>query len=566
MDKIPPEILSQIVNAVADDGTPLAPYAPISRHFRAAVEQRTFERLILTTHDLSQFRELFRGANVHRRRFLLRILFRFVLPDDGPDPCCEAGRVLDRRADSQSFTESVKTLFGIISDLRKHCPTPPPPLYLRFVNAIRDSDPPYRNYGWCRRKRREHTEDDEIRSRVQRGFYEFLPEKLPALEDVTEFDFGGGEDLEDLARGWIGLILETLPALEALMLDVLDNIEWGIGVRRQLSEDLTKSLLRLSLSCLKHLTLTIRHTRLEDESTIPPEILHDATTTISDKLSNPRLILTHLSTLPRLTTLHLRGPLIITPVFFSSLPSTAFPTLIHFHLDFAPETADGHWFFERDDEWIEELRDKDDESSSEKSYHENQSSTSGDDYDDDEDEEDMDEDDDEEPKPLPRPGKHPNYEGPVSQSRSRINHFRTLPSSATLSPLLIAAAEIVKNASRLRKFIMRVRDTLTPEAEDNTLYTYPALKRTFEIMLLRPSEVHSGFNLNLAFDEERYITQHRMWWRVGNRWRPGKDVLEAWREAIGDGGIVGFLDEERFEKDTEFARRMEFYRGDVEIV
>jgi hypothetical protein len=44
--------------------------------------------------------------------------------------------------------------------------------------------------------------------------------------------------------------------------------------------------------------------------------------------------------------MHLLGPLVMGVDFFANLP--AFPALVDFQLDFAPETADGRWFFIRD--------------------------------------------------------------------------------------------------------------------------------------------------------------------------------------------------------------------------
>jgi hypothetical protein len=253
MDRLPPEILSHIIYALSKDShLPLAPYATISHRFRAAVEEQTFKRLVITTHDLPQLRKVFNDSNVYRRRFLSRILFRFVLPDEVPNPCCEAGRIIDREADSSSFTESVKALFEIIHNASKSCLTSLPPLYLRFVNAFRNSDPPYRNYGWCNREERKHDEDDEIRARAERGFYDFTPiaiEKLPILDDITEFDFGGGDDLEDLGRQWIGLVLGHLPALEILSMDLTDRLELGLGVRKSMREG--ELLPRISPECKK---------------------------------------------------------------------------------------------------------------------------------------------------------------------------------------------------------------------------------------------------------------------------------------------------------------------------
>jgi hypothetical protein len=240
MERFPAEILSQIICALSEESDlQLAPYATISHRFRAAVEQQTFAYLILNTHDLPQLREAFKDSNAYRRGFLSSILFRFVLPDEGPDPCCEAGRMIDREADSSSFTESVKTLFDIVQDASKSCLTAPPPLYLRFVDATRNTDPPYRNYGRCSRRREKHDEDDKVLSKAQRGFYDFAPlaaGKLPILDDVTEFDFGGGYDLEDAGRRWMGHVLGQLPALERLSIDVTDVIELGLGIRNSLGE------------------------------------------------------------------------------------------------------------------------------------------------------------------------------------------------------------------------------------------------------------------------------------------------------------------------------------------
>jgi hypothetical protein len=118
------------------------------------------------------------------------------------------------------------------------------------------------------------------------------------------------------------------------------------------------------LTHLKHFTLTIRSTRLDDEAKLPPDLVYTST------------LLKPLATIAHLTKLHLDGPHIITPDFFSSLPPTAFPALKYFHLDFAPESANGQWFFERDEAWIANLSNEDIDSGSESSSSESSSSES----------------------------------------------------------------------------------------------------------------------------------------------------------------------------------------------
>ncbi|KAF1974685.1 hypothetical protein BU23DRAFT_598039 [Bimuria novae-zelandiae CBS 107.79] len=570
MDRIPPEVYSEIVTALAEEkNIQLALYSTVSHQFCVAVEQQTFKRLVLTTHDLPRFREIFSGANTRRRGFLRQVFLRFVLPNEAPNPCCQAGRVIDRNADSQAFTESVDILFNILSDLRKRCSAVPPPLYLGFVNATRQSDPPHPNYSRCSRERGKHDEEDQICAKVGRGHYDFLPtaaKTLPTLTDVTEFYFGGRDELEDLGRKWIGLVLRKFQALEILTLNEEDRVEWGRKMRGDLREGLENSIRQLQLSSLKVLTLTIRSNRLGEESLTPPDLLYSQSNHDGEEKSSTTL-LAHLSALPKLTTLQLNGPLVITPHMFSSLPPAAFPALKYFHLDFAPETADGDWFFQHDDASFGQLPDPDLDSdyvSSDDEIDDKEEAEEGEEID-------NDDDDDSlavppEKKSLPYPSKYPNDDGPVSQLRRAFFHFRTLPSHATFGPLLLAAAEMAKNARCLRKFVMRVRHGLDLAEESNIKYVQPNMKRTFLIMLLRPGELCSDLQLKLPFDEEKYKEQNRMWWRVGDGWRPNNDVLQAWKEAVGEDGTVGFLGESKIEKEKKFAARTELFLGDPDLV
>jgi hypothetical protein len=134
-----------------------------------------------------------------------------------------------------------------------------------------------------------------------------------------------------------------------------------------------------------------------------------------------------------------------------------------------------------------------------------------------------------------------------------------------MTPLLLGAAKIAKTAPCLRQFVMQVRNGLNPETEQHARYIHPQIKRVFLLVLLRPGERCTSLDLELAFDEERYNDQHRMWWRVGDRWRPEKKILTAWKESIGDMGTVGFLAEGSFEKDAMPGCFREFFRGEPEI-
>jgi hypothetical protein len=67
----------------------------------------------------------------------------------------------------------------------------------------------------------------------------------------------------------------------------------------------------------------------------------------------------HLASFPNLVVLELLGGLAICPEFFRGIvehPGTPFPSLVELQLEFAPETADGRWFHQRDEEALERSR------------------------------------------------------------------------------------------------------------------------------------------------------------------------------------------------------------------
>jgi hypothetical protein len=70
-------------------------------------------------------------------------------------------------------------------------------------------------------------------------------------------------------------------------------------------------------------------------------------------------MLKHVASFPNLAVLRLRSGLAICPEFFQSVinySGTPCPSLVEFELHFAPETADGRWFYQRDDIAIERSR------------------------------------------------------------------------------------------------------------------------------------------------------------------------------------------------------------------
>jgi hypothetical protein len=173
--------------------------------------------------------------------------------------------------------------------------------------------------------------------------------------------------------------------------------------------------------------------------------------------------------------MHLLGPLVIGVDFFANLP--AFPALVDFQLDFAPETADGRWFFIRD----MELRKKIIEEEGEDEYEEDRIGT------DEEDGVEIDEEDSvetvEEEEADSHSGTSSAFESDYDSSRPvspRCNIFRTLPNPSTLNPLLLSAANFVTTSPQLRKFVLNQRDS-SASAYMKILWNHESMARRFEL-------------------------------------------------------------------------------------
>jgi hypothetical protein len=219
-------------------------------------------------------------------------------------------------------------------------------------------------------------------------------------------------------------------------------------------------------------------------------------------------LMQHLSTLPQLTILHLTGSYIVSVSFFVSLP--LFPTLSEFQLDFAASTNDAKWFFIPDKGLMAKIKSSDEDE--EESIHE---------YDSDSDRADPVElyDSDDE-------------DGPLIQRSDWSSHFRTMPNPETIPDFLTNAAEWVRTSPRLRKFILRHRH----DPQRNYIcWDYEELipyGRHLEVWYLR-SGASCDHDINIVPADAPFTSQDRMYWRVGDRWRPDTRMVEAWRRAVG---------------------------------
>lgn len=195
---------------------------------------------------------------------------------------------------------------------------------------------------------------------------------------------------------------------------------------------------------------------------------------------------------------------------------------MEFELEFAPEIADGRWFYVRDDEAIN--RSKTDPSYEE--FWEDYSDTDSDDDD---------------------VGVWEN--GPIKTNMVKRERFRSLPDTNTFLPFVTSASQFVSRVPSLRKFILKMYDMCNSYGD---LSHYPIVSRVFELWYLkagmcRSPAVAAPLDFSKTFvrvpGDANYLHRNRLYWRV-DRWQPWDEVQVVWRGVAGPEGKVVFLDKE----------------------
>ncbi|KAF2178923.1 hypothetical protein K469DRAFT_323331 [Zopfia rhizophila CBS 207.26] len=533
MDRLPPEILAHIIQSLSDSPSSdrkISPYVSISRSWQAAVEHQTFRSLHISSRDLDNFARRFAGPNIARRRILANLAVEFVLPtEDTRGVCCDAARKPDREADTAALSKAVARLFDILSNIADRVGDGAPRLHLTFEKATKRSDAVF----GTRNDRRglncvddEHEPEEVERARLEMPLFDLrLGDEVPSLKDVYRFNFYLSGHLKELRQTWISQIVGRLEGVEVVELVGADW--WKRGRRRRMEGrlDFGKGIEKLPILNIQELRMTIYHSAIMNED-VPIHNLVQET-----QVDPYNLMFHHLSQFPALTVLHLIGPLVITPTFFSTLDSqSSFPALTDFRLDFSAETADGRWFFMRDDEAFDKAKQ---DPKYEAYFAETEEA---DDY--------IDEEDEDEEGPGPDEDEEPDEDGPVIDISDDPVHkrYRTLPDPETLRPLLLDAASAAKKMKNIKKFIMTVSDSWWKGT--NHGMSYPFVNRVLEILYLEQGtrSTEMGRHEHPKFPADDAVEGNRVYWRVGG-WEPWGEVQEAWRGFVGEGGKIVFLED-----------------------
>jgi hypothetical protein len=240
----------------------------------------------------------------------------------------------------------------------------------------------------------------------------------------------------------------------------------------------------------------------------------------------------HLSISPNLKILRLVNNHVIGADLFANMPR--FPSLVEFQLTFSAETADGRWFFVNDGRYYNPEREQ------ELEYVTLPEEATGEWV----------------VRPIVTFEDSDDEDGPLEERDDKFNLYRTLPNPEIMPGFLSDAAGFVQTSPMLRMFLLGTRYRKHFWNEDD-------MKRLFEVWFLRSGTTRcnsSRFNWARIPAEEAILDWNRLYWRVGDRWRPDEAVLQSWRNATGPNTKVLFLDENRWDDRDPRA----IYRGDLE--
>ncbi|KAF2627001.1 hypothetical protein BU25DRAFT_411108 [Macroventuria anomochaeta] len=123
-------------------------------------------------------------------------------------------------------------------------------------------------------------------------------------------------------------------------------------------------------------------------------------------------------------------------------------------------------------------------------------------------------------------------DGPLIEREDGCNQFRTMPNPEIFLDFMIDAARPVEVSTRLRKFILRHGHSYRDDKISWNPTELLPYGRHFELCYLRFGVRCNHGNKEVPVDEP-FVMRDRIYWRVGDRWRPDARAVDAWRSAVG---------------------------------
>ncbi|KAH8711917.1 hypothetical protein GQ44DRAFT_830254 [Phaeosphaeriaceae sp. PMI808] len=547
MELLPPEIVDHIVSSLpiqhqqyfydrSRRGNPcrdqqLAQYSPISRAWKASVERITFRHFVLQSDDFDTFASLFRDEGISRLASLRTLKVDFILPiPPNAHGCCTVEQPPDRESDTTVFSASVAKLFAILAGLETRA-TEQQPLYLNlcFNAAYRLSQSKGLQTPYLEKCVKgefsdfKHTQRELREANAISGQFELMHDNIiPMVHGITTFTYLGLHHLRDLKSTCIPRIVARMPNLNKMRIRTEDNYDTG--------QRLAASIGSLAGTHLRAIQLDIQRLEMKNENMPVHRFVENGKWGQESWFR----MLSHFASLPNLTILQLKGGLVVCPEFFRGVighPGIPFPSLVELEVQFSPETADGRWFYERDDEAIERSR-------SDPKYEEFWEE---------------DDDDSDYARSLDSFGNHSDdyvrvfEDGPLRTKIVSHDRFRSVPNTATLLPFLMDASKIALRVPNLQKFILKLGSN---SAKYNELDYYPIVSRVFELWYVKAGTYRTPhepvfFSDYIIPADAAYLNQNRLYWRV-NGTKLWEEVQAAWCAIIGPEAKIVFLEEDHF--------------------
>ncbi|KAH7109477.1 hypothetical protein B0J11DRAFT_573740 [Dendryphion nanum] len=506
MDKAPHELIRNIVRLIKPTKglERLFPYATISKLFQEAVEEITFQSLALTTQDLAVFRSIFQGKNIVRRNFLKLLSLQFELPKLRHGACL-LKFTPNRETDSATISEGIQVIFQILSVADSQLERVAP-LKLHFMKAYRQNECTHHHW----------TSQVDVKStRAQYGFYKVLiGTELPSIGNIHEFSFQGnrfkGLDYVALAN-----TASKLPDLRSLYLSLHDFYEWGTDNRIKQRTGFSDGITKIRGQSLEEINIIVSHDIQKNDCVQAHDLVLDA---------DPfRKSFWHISQFKQLSRLRITGPMVITSDLFT-LPTyleegIVFPALKHFVLHISPETADGKWFFLKNEE---KERDALNDPRWKEYFHElelEDSESSSSDY---IDTEELD-------------GSMLVFGESATRLR-RVNPCRCKSelNPETATPFLGNAAKLLGSLPGIQTYIIRITGDHNERKKWKPMKQPWIRGRDFEVQYLRRGNSwdSDGMHYDQPSALKEDLTVDRLYWRFAES-MPQDDVQQYWYQAVG---------------------------------
>lgn len=314
-------------------------YASISLRIQHAIEQRSFSRLTITSDDLATFEKLV--ARSRSRRAILRdVTFQAILPAYDMNVCTRFERSTDRKRNDEAFSTALKNLFTVLLPFNEDDRQGP------FRLAI---DAPFAPGDRCHRDDtfvNEYGDFDNDLSNA-RFAHSYLrldhPSEMPCLNKVTEFDVCNSGP-RCIAPGPIFSLLQSLPRVNELFLQLNDNEKLQAALRKQLRIDFTQALTSRQSANLTKFNIEYLHESPGDHRSKNIDVRNMTGSLADDPLSLG--LSQFISSCEGLTEVRLGGPICVDETLFTLIPDDRWAHIKKFIVDLSCVRPDGGWYLD----------------------------------------------------------------------------------------------------------------------------------------------------------------------------------------------------------------------------